>query len=103
MLHTLDVEVVTFENAEDFLNTIRTKNPALLIADTTLPGLSGVELLEHLNIRQTALPTILLDSDGDVHIAVRAMQAGVIDYIEKPFVDRLLIKRINDVLKLKRG
>jgi len=101
MLHTLDVEVVVFANAEEFLDTIGTNDPALLIADINLPGLSGVELLEHLNIRQSALPTILLDSVGDVHIAVRAMQAGVIDYIEKPFVDRLLIKRINDVLNLE--
>ncbi len=101
MLYTLQVQVVAYANAEEFLDAVATTKPALLIADINLPGLTGVELLERLNIRQIALPTILLDGAGDVQTAVRAMHAGVIDYIEKPFVDRLLIKRIHDVLKLR--
>lgn len=101
LLYTLEVDVVAFANAEEFLQILPICTKACLIADINLPGLSGVELLEQLNVRQAKVPTILLDSLGDVKTAVRAMRAGVVDYIEKPFVDRLLIKRINDILGLE--
>jgi FixJ family two-component response regulator len=69
------------------------------VLDVTLPGLSGLELQERLAER-TDMPIIFITGHGDVSLAVQAMRAGAIDFIEKPFRDQYLLERINQALQL---
>jgi len=97
---TLDVNVNTFSCAETFLESTIEPSRSCLIVDVNLPGQNGIELLEHLKRCECSIPTIILDSSGEVQTAVEAMRIGAIDFIEKPFVDRVLLRRICDVLNV---
>ncbi len=63
-----------------------------------MPGMSGLELQEHLVRRQIHIPVIIITGHGDVPMAVRAMKAGAVDFIEKPFNDELLLESIRKAL-----
>lgn len=98
LVTTLDVYIRCFTSAELFLHEIPSDKIACLVANVALPGLSGLALIERLKERNINLPTVLIDSCGDVSTAVQAMRAGVVDYIERPFADRLLLKAICDAI-----
>lgn len=100
LFRTIDVDVQSFSSAEDFLERGFDRKHVCLVADVDLPGQSGIQLLEQLKKSDRSIPTILLDSGGDVQRAVQAMRIGVIDYIEKPFVNRILVKRVREALDL---
>ena len=68
------------------------------MTEVELPGLSGLDLLDRLRERQIELPAVVLAGRGDVGQAVRAMRSGAVDFLEKPFVDRVLLKRVLQVL-----
>jgi two-component system response regulator FixJ len=63
-----------------------------------MPGMSGLELQEHLLQKQIRIPVIIITGHGDVPMAVRAMKAGAVDFIEKPFNDELLLESIRKAL-----
>ncbi|MGB3244935.1 MAG: response regulator [Sulfitobacter sp.] len=71
-------------SAENFLRVFDPNRKACLLLDVRLPGMSGTQLQSHLNEIGIALPTIVVTAHGDVPIAVQAMRAGAIDFIEKP-------------------
>ncbi len=96
-LHGLKVEV--FESAEDFLATKLRSRASCLIVEVNLPKMDGIALLKHINNLGVRLPTIVLSSGSDVTDAVRAMQAKAVDFIEKPFVENTLVKKILDVIE----
>lgn len=103
LLSTLDVQVNVFDCAEDFLEGLNEEAiPACIITAVDLPRLSGLALLDQLVERGLRIPTIMLADHSDVPMAVRAMRAGAIDFIEKPFVDRLLLNRVMKVLHQRR-
>jgi DNA-binding NtrC family response regulator len=77
-------EVEMFESAEGFLGQPRPQPPACLIADLVLPGISGLDLHEELTRRGMDVPTIVLTEHADVRTSVRAMKAGVLDFLTKP-------------------
>jgi FixJ family two-component response regulator len=64
-----------------------------------MPGMSGLELQEELNRRNSTLPVVFITGHGDVVMAVDAMKAGALDFIEKPFRDHELLDRIHDMLE----
>lgn len=90
--------IKTYEKAEDFLNESLLSERHCLITELHLPGMSGLELILELRAKAIQIPTIVLASNSDVSIAVRTMRAGAIDFIDKPVVDRLLLKRVRQVL-----
>jgi FixJ family two-component response regulator len=98
VLAVLDVDIEKFSSAECFLHEERSCESACLVANAALPGLSGLALIEKLKERDMHLPALLIDNSGDVSRAVRAIRAGVIDYIEKPFADNLLLQAVSDVI-----
>lgn len=77
--------------------------PTAIVADMQLPGLGGLELLRELAARGLKVPTILLTGEADVSTAVVAMRAGAIDYIEKPHIDRALLKHVSRLLHGSHG
>ena len=92
------MEVLTYEDAETFLAIGRYPVPACLVAAVELPGMSGLELLERLYRDGIQLPVILTATHSTVPAAVRAMRGGAVDFLEKPFVDRVLIQRVRAAL-----
>jgi FixJ family two-component response regulator len=72
------------------------------VLDIRMPGMSGLELQVKLNERHSILPIIFITGHGDVPMAVEAMQAGAVDFIQKPFRDQDLIDRINRALEKDR-
>lgn len=84
-------EVTTFSNAEDALHMLDNNWPGVLVSDIKMPGLSGIELLERVVNVDRDLPVVLITGHGDVPMAVKAMQLGAYDFIEKPCpTDQLL-------------
>jgi two-component system response regulator FixJ len=98
LLDQHDVIVEVFTSAEYFLNTKLRSRAACLIVEVNLPNMDGVELLEQINNLGVRLPTIVLSSGSDVSKAVRAMQAEAIDFIEKPFIENTLVKKVMGVI-----
>ena len=99
LLGTLNAEVKTYASAERFLSQPLPEPLGCLIAEVNLPGMSGIELLEYLHSVGLNLPAILLSRQSDVPTAVRAMQTGAVDFLEKPFINNTLIKRVRKILE----
>lgn len=98
LLRQLSLEVEAFSSAESFLAQPELAKRACVVTEVQLPGLGGLELQSELKSRGVDLPVIVLASRGDVATAVRALRAGAVDFIEKPFVDRVLTERIKEAL-----
>lgn len=102
LLGFLDLDIETFSTAEAFLDAYDPRRPACLVTEVYLRGMSGLDLLEHLQDEAVDLPVIVVASHGDVPMAVRALRAGARDFIEKPFVDRVLVESIRRALRGRR-
>ena len=100
LLAPLGAEVRAFATAAEVLAGIAQSRPSCLIADAHLSDLGGLELLSALRERALRVPTILLSRDDDVALAVAAMRAGAVDFIEKPFVERALLNQVAPLLGL---
>jgi FixJ family two-component response regulator len=98
LLGILGYGVETYLDAEAFLAAADVNGRGCLVTEAHLPGMSGVELQEKLRELDSALPVILIAGRGDIQLAVRALRLGAVDFLEKPFVDRILIRRIEQVL-----
>jgi two-component system, LuxR family, response regulator FixJ len=83
--------VVAYASARHFLAEAAPMPGECLLLDVRMPDMDGLELQEELNRRGIRLPVIIMTGHGDVPIAVRAMKAGAMDFIEKPFSDELLV------------
>ena len=82
------------ESATAFLSAAPSMRNSVLITDLRMPDMSGVDLLRRLNDLPAAIPSIVITGHGDVPMAVEAMKAGALDFIEKPFEDEVLIAAI---------
>lgn len=100
LLRSVGLKSEVFANASDFLKSLDPKRHGCLLADIRMPGMSGLELQEELNQRHIEIPTIFITGHGDVPMAVNAIKAGAIDFIQKPFRDQDLIDRIHEALQL---
>ena len=94
--------VEAYPSAEAFLEAYDPARPGCLILDVRMPGLSGPELQKKLNERQYTLPIIFITAHGTVPTAVRAMQAGAVDFIMKPFNNTTLLERIDKCMEQAR-
>jgi two-component system response regulator FixJ len=96
-----DVACEVFESGDDFLRYLEGREtPAgCAIVDVKLPGLSGIELLQRLNKRGIQLPVIIITGYADVPLAVEAMRAGAVTFLEKPFEDQDLWTHIQAALE----
>jgi len=87
-------------SAREFLESYDGSEPGCLVLDVRMPGMSGLELQNHLIERGWCLPVIVVTGHGDVPMAVRAMKAGAIDLLQKPYNDQTLLDRIQQALEL---
>lgn len=100
LLEAENFRVADFPSAEAFLKDYLPDRPGCLVLDVSMPGMNGLELQQALVQRQHSIPIIFITGHGDVPMSVKALRAGAIDFIEKPFNDDILISRIRDALAL---
>lgn len=98
LLGTLGLRVIAFRSAEELLGYLETERPQCIITEVQLPGMSGLDLQCRLRVAAADVPVIVLAANADVPMAVRAMHLGAIDFIEKPFIDRIVVARVCEVL-----
>ncbi|NMG40650.1 response regulator [Chelativorans sp. ZYF759] len=94
LLTMSDHAVRVHESATAFLAIASGLDRACLVTDLRMPDMSGVELLKKLREQDAMLPTIVITGHADVPMAVEAMKAGALDFIEKPFEDEVLLEAI---------
>ncbi len=94
LLTTTGFTVRVHESATGFLAAAPGMNKGCLVTDLRMPDMSGVDLLARLGAANAMMPTIVITGHGDVPMAVAAMKAGALDFIEKPFEDEVLIEAI---------
>lgn len=82
------------DSATDFVNFAAGARDAVLVTDLRMPDMSGVDLIRKLTVVNKAIPSVVVTGHGDVPMAVEAMRAGAVDFIEKPFDDELIIEAI---------
>jgi two-component system response regulator FixJ len=99
LMKSIGFESKTYASAETFLNQANFDRPGCLVVDVRMHGMSGLELQQVLNERGIALPVIIITGHGDVPMAVQAMKAGAVDFLEKPYDNEVLITRIRQSLE----
>jgi FixJ family two-component response regulator len=102
LLRSVGLAVETFGSAQDFLNRQPPDGPGCLVLDVRLPGVSGLDLQRVLATAQMPLPIIFLTGYGDIPMSVRAMKAGAVDFLPKPFHDQDLLDAIQQALERDR-
>ena len=101
LLESDGFEVATFGSGAEFLDRFDPVRGGCLVLDVRMPGLSGLEIQEKLSEKRIAMPVIIITGHGDVPVAVQAMRAGAVDFIEKPFADDVILESVR--LALEQG
>ena len=99
LLRSVKVPVLTYASAQEFLPRYSIDQPGCLIVDVRMPGMSGLELQEQLNLRGAMIPVIFITGHGDISMAVEAMRHGAFDFLPKPFRDQDLLDRVQRALE----
>lgn len=103
LLDTVDIPYESFASAHEFLARYQDGHPGCLVLDIRMPGMSGLELQEHLRRMRAPIPIVFITGHGDIPMAVEAMKRGAVDFIRKPFRDQELLDRIQEALGQDRG
>src|SRR6185312_13427155 len=99
LLKSVGLGVRTFASAQEFLPVYDARQPGCLVLDIRMPGMSGLELQQQLNLRGATIPVVFISGHGDIPMAVEAMQHGAFDFLQKPFRDQDLIDRVQRALE----
>jgi FixJ family two-component response regulator len=102
LLRSVDLDVETFASAQDFLRKPMPDRPACVVLDLRLPGPSGLELQESLTRSGHDVPIVFISGHADVPSSVRAIKAGAVDFLQKPFSDQALLDIIHGALRRDR-
>jgi two-component system, LuxR family, response regulator FixJ len=98
LLDSAGLHAISYETAFAFLEAATNLAPGCVLLDIKMPGMDGLELQALLRQRNASLPVIMMTGQGDVQSAVRAMKAGAVDFIEKPYNDDVLLNAIDAAL-----
>ncbi len=102
LIRSVGLSVETFASAQDFLQSSRPDVPSCLILDVRMPGLSGLDLQRDLAEANIHIPIIFITGHGDIPMSVRAMKAGAVEFLTKPFRDQDLLDAIQQALERDR-
>ena len=103
LFESVGLRVMVFESAREFLRTKRPEAPCCLVLDVRLPEQSGLDFQRELNARNIALPIVFLTGHGDIPMSVRAMKAGAIEFLTKPFREQDLLDAVQAALDRDRS
>lgn len=93
----------TFASAQEFLTRPRARVPSCLVLDVSLPGLNGLELQQRIAPDHGDMPIIFITGHGDIPMSVRAMKAGAVEFLTKPFGDEALLSAIEQAIERSRA
>lgn len=100
LMRSAGLATATFASAREFLARLTPRDCGCLVLDIRMPGMSGIELQAEMHKRRIELPIIFLTGHGDVPLAVKAMKAGAVDFIQKPLEEHRLVVAVMNALKL---
>jgi FixJ family two-component response regulator len=103
LLQSIGLEARTYTSAQEFLRSTRPDAPGCLVLDVRLPGLSGLDLQQELAVAKIDLPVIFITGHGDIPMSVRAMKAGAVEFLTKPFREEELLEAIQRGIKQSRA
>jgi|SRR5262249_11774032 len=102
LLESVGLSAQGFAGAEEFLRSGTQQDTACLIADVRMPGMSGLELQGKLNTEGCRIPIIFISAHGDEEMRTQALRAGAMEFIAKPFDDKILLKRVRVALETRK-
>ncbi|MGO9436277.1 MAG: response regulator transcription factor [Terracidiphilus sp.] len=103
LLSTVELHVESFDSADTFLQRNLPDAPSCLVLDVRLPGLSGLDFQRELAARKISIPIVFLTGHGDIPMSVRAMKAGAVEFLTKPFRDQDLLDAVRIALERDRA
>ena len=103
LLRSVGLDVRLFSSAQEFMQAERPDASGCLVLDVRLPGMSGLAFQEELAKTGVALPVIFITGHGDVPMTVRAMKAGAIEFLTKPFDDQVLLDAVHAAIERDRA
>lgn len=98
MLKSNGLEACGFESAEALLETQTGPDPICVVSDLRLPGMDGLALLRRLLAEKKGSAVVMITAHGDIPLAVKALKAGALDFVEKPFNPGILLDSVRDAL-----
>ena len=98
LLASVGFRVETFQSAEEFLHSAHRQNTGCMVLDLRMAGMSGLELLKHLATAGSRIPVIILTAHGDEDTRHRALQAGAVAFLKKPFQSAALVDAVRTAL-----
>jgi FixJ family two-component response regulator len=99
LIRSVGLQVRLFASAHEFLDSAKPESPACLVLDVRMPGLSGLDCQRQLAEAGFHVPIIFMSGHGDVPMSVRAMKAGAVDFLTKPFRDQDLLDSVQQALE----
>ena len=103
LIRTAGLNVQAFASGREFLNSARPDGPACLILDVRMPGLDGMQLQRELTQSGINIPIIFITGHGDIPMSVRAMKAGAVEFLTKPFRGQSLLEAIHSAIERDRS
>jgi RNA polymerase sigma factor (sigma-70 family) len=103
LLSTVGLQVESFDSADAFLHKKPPDAPSCLVLDVRLPGLSGLDFQRELAAKNIRIPIVFLTGHGDIPMSVRAMKAGAVEFLTKPFRDQDLLDAVRIALERDRA
>jgi RNA polymerase sigma factor (sigma-70 family) len=100
LLESVGLSVICYASANEYLAAFDESRPGCLVVDIRMPGMSGLDMQEKLADYPIHPPVIIITGHGDVPMAVRAVQAGAVDFIEKPFRDQILLDSVHRAIEM---
>jgi FixJ family two-component response regulator len=98
LLESVGLRAESYASGQAFLDNLQPQRPGCLVLDVRMAGMGGLVLQEKLNELGAGIPVIIITGHGDVPMAVRALKAGAVDFVQKPYRDQLLLDSINNAL-----
>jgi FixJ family two-component response regulator len=103
LIRSVGLRVEAFASADDFLCSTRPDVPGCLVLDVRMPGLSGLELQKRMAQVELEIPIVFISGHGDIPTSVRAMKAGAVEFLTKPFRDQELLDALQQALERDRN
>jgi FixJ family two-component response regulator len=103
LVRSIGLRVKLFTSAQEFLQSQRLESTSCVILDVRLPGLSGLDCQRQLREAGLSIPIIFITGHGDIPMSVRAMKAGAVEFLTKPFRDQDLIDAVQSALQIDRA
>lgn len=102
LFRSVDLQAHLHRTAQDFLESSRPDCPSCLVLDVRLPGISGLDFQERLAHLKINIPVVLMTGHGDIPMSVRAMKAGAVDFLTKPFRDQDMLDAVSAAIEQDR-